>query len=401
MALGLVTQTLLARILGPRGYGLYAYVLSWSNVAGLLCALEFANAGVRYISAYAATEDWGSLRGFIRRSHQIVSATTIPIAILGAVVLASLHGMDQTTQLAFLAVCALFPLTSLVQLQGGILLGLKRVTESQAPFQVMRPALFAVAILVTDHALGTRFNAPEAVLLQLIATGAALAATSYALNRERPGDTRRVPPVYHTMEWVRSSAHFVAISVAQLVLSTQADLLVVGALLTKSDTGLYGAASQLATLVAFGASAVMVIAQPMIADLFARKEIDALRRVSMQIIKLTLLASLPVFLVVVVFGRNLLHLYGQPFMEAYPVLVVLAIAQLIAAVVGMLLGYLFTMTSHQHLATRIIGFSAALNIALTLYLTPRYGIIGTASATAIATLSRSVALALSARRIFS
>jgi hypothetical protein len=62
-------------------------------------------------------------------------------------------------------------------------------------------------------------------------------------------------------------------------------------------------ASQLSTLVGFGSTAIMLIAQPMIADLYARGKIDELIKLSRQIVLLALLASIPVFLGVLVLGR--------------------------------------------------------------------------------------------------
>lgn len=398
LALGFLTQALLARTLGSKGFGLYLYVLGWSNVAGLLCALEFSHAAVRYVSSYSVTREWASLRGFLRRSHQIVAAMTGSAGLLAATVLISTR-LDREMQFCFLAACALFPLTSLIQLQSGSLLGLKRIRQSQAPFQVVRPALFALGLVATARALGRSFDAADAVAIQFFATAVALSITAWFLRSAVPREALNVPPVYHTMEWVRASSHFVAISIAQLVLSTQADLLFVGALVGTAATGLYGAASQFATLVGFGSTAIMVIAQPMIADLYARDRIPALARLSRQIVTLTFLASMPVFVGVVVFGRQLLHLYGAQFESAYSVLVILALSQLVAAVVGMLLGYLFTMTAHQQTATKIIGASAGLNIVLTLILTPWLGMIGTATATALSTLVRSVALAIAGRKI--
>ncbi|MEP6731614.1 MAG: oligosaccharide flippase family protein [bacterium] len=398
LALGFVTQAILARTLGSKGFGLYLYVLGWSNVAGLLCALEFSHAAVRYVSSYSATHDWASMRGFLRRSHQIVGAITGLVGLIAAIVLVSTK-LERETQFCFLVASGLFPLTSLIQLQGGCLLGLKRVRQSQAPFQVVRPALFAIGLLSLAYVLGRSFDAADAIAIQFFATGLALSITAWFLRSAVPRAAMSVAPVYHTMEWVRASSHFVAISIAQLVLSTQADLLFVGALVGTVATGLYGAASQFATLVAVGSTAIMVIAQPMIADLYARNRIPELARLSRQIMLLTILASMPVFVGVVVFGRQLLHLYGAQFEPAYPVLVVLATSQLVAAVVGMLLGYLFTMTAHQQMATKIIGASAALNIVLTLILTPWLGMIGTATATATATLVRSIALAVAGRKI--
>jgi O-antigen/teichoic acid export membrane protein len=337
----------------------------------------------------------------LRRSQEIVGGTTGSVSILAAIVLLfSTNRLDHETEFCFLAACAVFPLTSLVQLQAACLLGWKRVRQSQAPFQIIRPALFAVGLLTLARWLGTGFDAADAVAVQFFATGIALCITAWYMRQATPPQVFAVPAVYHTMEWIRTSYHFVAISISQLVLSTQADLLFVGTLLGKAEVGLYGAAAQIATLVGFGSTAIMVIAQPMIADLYARGKIDALIKLSRQIVLLALIASIPVFLGVALLGRALLgRIYGPAFEPAYPVLIVLAIAQLIAAVVGMLLGYLFTMTSHQQIATKIIGASAALNIVLALVLTYSMGMIGTATATAISTLARSVALFIAARRV--
>jgi O-antigen/teichoic acid export membrane protein len=400
LLLGLLTQKILANTLGPKGFGLYLYVLGWSNVAGLLCALEFSNAAVRYISAYTATGDWASLRGFLRRSQQLVGGITVTVSVLAVALLASTNRLDHETEFTFLAACAVFPLTSIVQLHAACLLGWKRVRQSQAPFQVIRPALFAIGLLTMARWLGSSFDAADAVAVQFFATGIALVITAWYLRRATPVETMIAKPVYHTMEWIKTSSHFVAISISQLVLSTQADLLFVGTILGKTEVGLYGAASQLATLVGFGSTAIMLIAQPMIADLYARGKIDALVKLSRQIVLLALVASIPVFLGVALLGRVLLvRIYGPDFEPAFPVLIVLAIAQLIAAVVGMLLGYLFTMTSHQQIATKIIGATAVLNIILALILTYSMGMIGTAIATAISTLARSVALFIAARHV--
>ncbi len=401
LLLGLLTQKILANTLGPKGFGLYLYVLGWSNVAGLLSALEFSNAAVRYVSAYTATGDWASLRGFLRRSQQLVGGIAVTVSILAVfALLSSTNRLDHETEFTFLAACAVFPLTSIVQLHAACLLGWKRVRQSQAPFQVIRPALFAIGLITMARWLGSSFDAADAVAVQFFATGIALFITAWYLRRATPVETLEAKPVYHTMEWIKTSSHFVAISISQLVLSTQADLLFVGTILGKAEVGLYGAASQLATLVGFGSTAIMLIAQPMIADLYARGDIAKLIKLSRQVVLLALVASIPVFIGVALLGRVLLvRIYGPDFEPAFPVLIVLAISQLIAAVVGMLLGYLFTMTSHQQIATKIIGATAVLNIILALILTYSMGMIGTAIATAISTLARSVALFIAARRV--
>src|SRR5205814_1707461 len=108
-----------------------------------------------------------------------------------------------------------------IQLQSGCLQGLKLVRHAQAPFQVIRPALFAIGLVLTASLLRSSFRPQHAVLLQFFATGAALMVTIWSLRGETPREAVHALPIYRTMEWVRASAHFVAISIAQLVLSTQ------------------------------------------------------------------------------------------------------------------------------------------------------------------------------------
>jgi O-antigen/teichoic acid export membrane protein len=55
-------------------------------------------------------------------------------------------------------------------------------------------------------------------------------------------------------------------------------------------------------------------------------------------------------------------------------------------------GFLLTMTGNQHLAAYIIGSTAAVNVLLTIILTPRYGMMGAAIATTVAFCVRSILL---------
>jgi O-antigen/teichoic acid export membrane protein len=68
------------------------------------------------------------------------------------------------------------------------------------------------------------------------------------------------------------------------------------------------------------------------------------------------------------------------------------------ATIGSIGGYLLTMTGHQRDASIVIASTAVFNLLLTLVLTPMFGIIGTATATAIAVLLRGILLAVIVRR---
>lgn len=400
MAFGFGSQVLLARVFGTKGYGLYLYVLGWANIASLLCTLEFSGAAVRFVSEYAARNEWPLFRGFLRRSKQIVGGTAAVIAALGLVASFVVPGLSSQERTCLAIACALFPLLSMLQLLSSALQGLQRVLEAQAPFQVLRPILFALGVLFLVAIAGSSVGIPGVLVMQTLATGAALLLSVGLLRRAIPIQAWAAYPAYRTREWLLTAVHFIGISVAQMILSAQADVLIIGTLRGTSEAALYGAASQFTTLVGFGASALMFMVQPRIADLHARGDRGGLQRLVHQSTTIGLLASAPVLFVLLTFGRPLLSVYGRQFTGAYPVLVVLGIAQLVMASTGMLVGYLLTMTGNQREAARIIGGSAVLNLLLTLILTPHFGIVGAAVSTAVAATARTVVLTgLSARRL--
>ena len=81
------------------------------------------------------------------------------------------------------------------------------------------------------------------------------------------------------------------------------------------------------------------------------------------------------------------------FVEAYPVLVVLVIGQLLSALIGPV-NLLLTMTEYQTDSVWVTGISAAINLPLTVILVLSYGVIGAALATAISLIGTNLLLAI-------
>jgi O-antigen/teichoic acid export membrane protein len=92
--------------------------------------------------------------------------------------------------------------------------------------------------------------------------------------------------------------------------------------------------------------------------------------------------SIPVSIVLIIWGREILALFGTQFTYGYPALVILTVGQLVNAFSGPV-GFIMTMTGRHVEASYVIGGSAALNVILNAALIPSLGIIGAAVATSI------------------
>ena len=390
MSLGV--HLLLARTLGGDEYGRYVFALAWMNVLLLVGKFELDTASVRFVGAYTGTEQWSFLRGFLQRSAQIVGGVSIAIAVVGALIIMVLtNRIERGIALSLLAASALLPVTAMGQLKASVLQGFKQVARAQAPSLVVRPVVFALSVLGLHYVAGQPVNAPVAIVLQLGATAVALALTLRFLQDVLPTAVRQANEAFDTRYWMKTAAGLLVISGGQTILSTNADVLVVGSLLGPGAAGQYGAASQLASAVSFGVTAISFIALPLIADLYARQEFPQLQSLISHVTRLGLGLSFPVLLLLIIGASPVLSAFGPSFTDASGLLILLGVDQLIGAIFG-IAGYLLVMTGHQVTAARVIIGCALLNLVLTFALTPLFGLMGAGIATTIATLARSYLL---------
>ena len=395
-------QIVLSRSLGRQGFGIYVVALAAMNAAQVLGKLELDSASTRFLGAYVGTQRWSMARGFVRWSRWTLTKASVGVALVGALVVFlgwdRFLGEHSSMPYALLAACALLPVSARLVLNAAYLQGLKRFAEAQLAGTVVRPALLSLVLAVLYWGLHLKLSATMGVVINCITAAVSVGLTWVFLRRLWPAELRAAEPTYEKLVWWNAVGGLLVVGVSQMVVSQTLDLLVVGTILSTSDSALYGAASQLTLLVNFGQMSVNFVAAPMIADLYARGRTQDLQRMIRMVMAASALVTVPVLVGLVVFGRYVLRLYGHEFEAAYPVLVVLTLASSWVSLVGSLAGFLLTMTDYQKDAARIIGASAVLNLVLTLTLTPMFGMMGTAFATLAACVTRGLALAVFIRR---
>ncbi len=393
-----VVQVILARALEATRYGVYSYLLAWVNVAVLVGKLEFDTAAIRFIATYDGQRQDGLLRGFWQYGWRVVTRTAIGVALLaGGAAWLFRHHLHPGIQGGIWAASALVPLSALLLFSGSTLQGFRQVPQAQLPQVLLRPVLFGVGIVLVGAA-GVQLEAGSAVALNAGATAVALGASLFLLRRAAPASAIAAPPEFERTKWKGAVRSFLVISAAQLVLSQQADILVVGTLLSPRDAGLYSAASQLSGLTMLGAQAVIFVVLPMVSDLHARGRRAELQALVVRTVQGCAAMSIPVVVLLLAGGRVVLNAYGAAFRDAYPILAVLATGQVVGATMGIISGFLLTMTGHERAASRMVVGTALFNLALTFVLTPAFGAVGAAVATVAAGFTRVGLLSWYARR---
>ena len=387
----------LARALGPEGYGIYAFVFSILTILSIPAQGGIPKLIVREVAKYQVREEWGLMRGVLRRANQTVFALSL-LLVAGSIVVVSFFRpavLSDTHVLTFGWGLLLVPLIALGNVRGATLRGLRQVVRGQLPEMFVRPGLlFLLAVIA---AVAFTIGPQHAMALHVGAAAAAFLVGVVMLRRAIPAEVRAAEPRYETRAWAASVIPFALLATAALA-NQQTDVLMLGLLSTNANVGLYKMAVQASGLVPFALQAMNMVIAPHITRLYHQNDQARLQRMITTSARLILLAALPAALLLIFFGEPILGLLaGAEYRSAHVALAILCVGQLVNAALGPV-GLLLNMTGHER--DTLLGFAiaAACNITLNLILIPRAGIEGAAAAGAISMTVWNVILYVHVRR---
>ncbi len=372
------SQVLLARWMPTDDFGTYAYLVSWVLLLSIPADLGLGTASLRLVPEYRAKGSLRPIASLRRFSHRVTLATASIIATVAICVTFSL-GRTTGAVLVILIAAALIPLQALVTLRSELTRSTGRVGWTYGPSHVFQP-LAVIIMCAGAFSIGVNLGA-ETVLLataaSLLLTCVIQLAVLHVVLPERSTDATRKDD---TKRWTRISIPLMLISVSSLLIS-RSDVLIVGALEGPLAAGLYHAASRTASFAQFPLIAFAGIAAPLIASLHAQGDSVQLARMVRAAARWTFLTSAAVALLLVLFGRQVLGLFGEDFSAAHSVLVILCIAHLFNASCGPV-GYLLTLTGAERECLRAYAVCAMGGTFAGVILTKLAGSAGAALASA-------------------
>ena len=382
VGLSLAVSVLLARILGPKQYGIYALAFSIITIISVPTKLGLPQLVLRETAKAHVVKQWGLMRGIWQWSTIAVCVFSTLTALIALTFI--FFDSEKITNLQSVIIVALIliPLISLANLRDGALKGLKHVVLGQLTESIIRPLFFVVMLLTLYYgfdvmspiyAMGAQ--ALSAMLAFLLGVG--------LLFYARPVQLKSQPIcVYRTKEWMGAALPLAMISGMQII-NSQADIIMLGFFRSPEEVGIYKIVVTGSGLVAFGLQVVSMVVAPHFASLHASGEIKKLQKLVTQSAKVTLLIALPTFILLALFGELLIEfVFGSEYIAGYLPLAILAFGQLINALIGNV-GLLLNMSGNEKETMRGLFIAVVSNIVLNVLLIPTFGIVGAAIATAI------------------
>ena len=389
---------IMARQLGPAGYGIYGTVLAIVALLGVPAQGGLPLLATREFAAAEANEDRAMMAGLLRWFTLLVIALSITTALtLLAVVVVFGRSFALDFRFALAWGSLLIPGFALCALFAGMIRGQGRVVRGQTLDVIARPLLFlaglALLLLAGDH-----LDPETAVALQAIAAlVAGIAGVLLVVAALPPHVGPRQAPKHHFRRWLISAAPM-TLTEGMRQLDGAYGVLLVSLLATTADAGLYRVALSCLAVVSMPISLQNIVVAPYFSRCFASGDLRAVQRIASGS-ALFMTASVAVMtLALVVAGHWALGAaFGAKFVPAYLPLVILSCSQLAMAAFGSGVT-LLSMTNREAVLSAIFAASVLVALLMAAALIPLLGANGAALAMLGGVTLRGVLINREARR---
>ncbi len=374
-------MVLLARLLGPDEYGLLFLAISVFSTLGIFSKLGIAKSGARYVSEYKE-QNPEQLPHIFRT---VLAFNVAAILVVAAVVTIGYEQiaavLDEPGLTPFLLLGALYlafeALATYVRL---MLQGLEAIKFSATLHAVDRGCrfVFAVGFVVLGFgAVGALVGYILAFALVTV-VGLGTIYVRYVRNHDRASSVEEGLP----RRIGEYSVPLTATSTAN-VLDKEVDTVLVGFFLNPVAVSYYVISKQVVEFVETPASALGFTLSPTYGSQKADGNVDQAARIYETALSHTLLLYIPIAAGLVLVAEPALELlFGNEYLNAVPVLQVLAIYAILRSITKLTSNGLDFLGRARERAI-VKGVTALMNVVLNIILIPTIGVVGAAVATVI------------------
>ncbi len=375
----------LAKLFGAEGVGLFSTLWTFLMVSVVISKLGFDTSIVKFIASFMAGKNAFLIKKMYRKGLLWIIGFGGVIAIIAVFFAKELSILFFETpndyRFFILTALCIVPL-SLLNYNAESLKGLKKITL----FSIFQNgSIYLLTLLIILIFYYSNYQVSNTIVYALLISILFIMFFSFmAVNRN-------IPKVSSSRSLKYKNRHILSITLPMLLsnslflIMNWTDTLMLSGFRGEDEVGIYSTSLKIAALNSIVLVAINSIAMPKFAELYIRKDKQAFENFVKQSTLLMFSVSFPILLVIFLFPKFLLGVFGDEFTIGITALLILAFGQFFSAISGSTI-HILNMTGKQKLARNILLLSTSINIVLNFYLIPIYGINGAAIATAFSTI---------------
>ncbi len=364
----------IARALGAEKAGIYFLSFTITTIIVNIGRFGMDNTIVRYIAAYASSDDWSHVKGIYREGIGITIVGTFVLTVLAFLLYPTLAvSVFQKPELLrpLNMMLVLIVPTVLTVMVGEAFRGLKKIARTTFLQNIITPVLIICSFLLFGVRGEIDLIIKYFTLGVLLSAGVALVL--WLVSNPR---LKNVKAAYLSSELIKMSRPLFLVNVLNLLILWSSTL-ILGIFRGNDQVGIYNLATRTAGLMSFMIVSLNAIAAPQFAELYHRGEFKLLKYTTRKITKMIIIVSLPVLAAFLIFPRSIMGIFGEQFVSGASILFILTLGHFVNVSTGSV-GYLLMMSTHEKLVRNITILVAVFNVGLNFLLIPPFGMTGAA-----------------------
>lgn len=394
-ALSLLLYSIIGRMLGATGSGLFFLALSIATISSTFARAGADNALLK-LSAWLYSENEKSrINGLLAISLAVAGALSLIVTI------GFLFFRDTVTSLnpiltdnwSFLLVfiCSVFPIAAYT-LFAQAFQGLHKPSTAMMLITVFPQALTAAACFAFIPLWGP-IGAAAAFSAGAVATATLSALWWVRITGTKSlsfnsGDTNRL---------ISSSKPLLLASLAQVSIQWSTPV-IAGASVHSSEIGALGVASRVSALLGFIFIAFNSLLSPKFSALFKSNDIKSVQTLAVKGTTMMTVVALPPYIILMLFPSFIMSFFGPDFASQADLLRIMATGQMLFIFFGSSASLLI-MSGNEKIYRNILIFIAVAHVVMVALLSKSYGAHGAAYASSIAFVAQNGILAIAAKKM--
>jgi len=350
-------------------------MLQFANVLGRLGGDKSM---MRYIPEYAGQSHLQNAMVTLAFVGALIASIVTSVGIYVTAPFISAATLDEPIFREVLQVASfVLPFLTLSKITGAVFKGLDRMDYNVVVISGLQPLL---RLLFVGSAILLGYSIVGAIA-GLVVAGifTFLIGVLIMIKRTNIGFSKNISR-YSALEYYNFSIPLVFNQVGS-VLYNRVDILIVGFFLSGTVVGIYNVSVLVSAMIAIPLLAFNQMFPPIASDLYHNGAVRELEDVYVTVTRWIFQLSLLPVIGILVYGEEILAIFGPEFGRGAVVLLLFAIAQLTNCAVGPS-GYLLMMTGHQYLNLVNQVSAGIVNAILNVVLILEFGFIGAAVSTA-------------------
>ncbi len=382
---GFIYTVILARFVAQEDVGAFAACLSILGLFTIISDAGFLNSLGRYVPYLYGSKKFGKLRELVKMSYSGGGIVALIFSILIFVFagnIAAYSGKSTIeTPLRILAIFLL--LREIHELNKMVMAGRKKMKEYQG-LELLQTILKLIITIILVLKFGGSVNTISIAFILSFLLVIPIGLYLLKKESEKWEDSKPISPTekYSLAKEVISFGLMITLASMFAVVIEYSDKIMLTGMLENSlsEVAIYAMAFGLATIIIIFPGSIVSMFCPMITELYGQGKKEEMKKITTISMKWAIMVSVPVIVMMVVFGKNLLtELYGAAYSGGWLVLSLFT--------VGLFIRTLFAIPSSVLAAMRRVdielkvGLATVIaNVALNFFLIPIFRINGAALA---------------------